>query len=91
MVVDNEELSVVQSMLTLLTVIDIAWPSRAKLVPSIAQPRKNQGGISNIFLCKLAQNIQDKYGEAAIFAEQAILYIRTLHSSTNKTMGKIFL
>ncbi|KAK1653468.1 hypothetical protein QYE76_071273 [Lolium multiflorum] len=57
-------------MLTLLTVIDLAWPSRAKLVPSIAELRKSQGGISNIFLCRLAENIQDKYGEAAIFAEQ---------------------
>jgi hypothetical protein len=53
MVVDNEELSVVQSMLTLFTVIDIAWPSRAKLVPSIAEPRKSQGTnyhFSSIFL-----------------------------------------
>ena len=31
------------------------------------------GGISNIFLHKLAENIQDAYAEAANMAEQVIL------------------
>ncbi|EEC72270.1 hypothetical protein OsI_05426 [Oryza sativa Indica Group] len=46
------------------------------------------GGISNIFLHRLAENIQDAYGEAASVAEQAILYIRTLYSFTNETLAK---
>jgi ATP-binding cassette subfamily B (MDR/TAP) protein 1 len=46
------------------------------------------GGISNIFLHRLAENIQDAYGEAASIAEQAILYIRTLYSFTNETLAK---
>jgi hypothetical protein len=45
------------------------------------------GGISNIFLCKLAQNIQDKYGEAAIFAEQ--VYLTCL--CTNKKVKHVYL
>ncbi|WVZ49600.1 hypothetical protein U9M48_000942 [Paspalum notatum var. saurae] len=46
------------------------------------------GGISNIFLHRLAENIQDAYGEAASIAEQAILYVRTLYSFTNETLAK---
>ncbi|ONM34135.1 ABC transporter B family member 6 [Zea mays] len=46
------------------------------------------GGISNIFLHRLAENIQDAYGDAASIAEQAILYIRTLYSFTNETLAK---
>ena len=33
------------------------------------------GGISNIFLHKLAENIQDAYAEAANMAEQVILQL----------------
>lgn len=32
------------------------------------------GGISNIFLHRLAENIQDAYAEAASIAEQVVLY-----------------
>lgn len=32
------------------------------------------GGISNIFLHRLAENIQDAYAEAASIAEQVYLY-----------------
>ncbi|KAM7494945.1 hypothetical protein LguiB_029554 [Lonicera macranthoides] len=46
------------------------------------------GGISNIFLHKLAENIQDAYAEAASIAEQAISYIRTLYAFTNETLAK---
>ncbi|KAG9160808.1 hypothetical protein Leryth_008642 [Lithospermum erythrorhizon] len=46
------------------------------------------GGISNIFLHRLAENIQDAYAEAASIAEQAISYIRTLSSFTNETLAK---
>ncbi|KAJ6833435.1 ABC transporter B family member 20-like [Iris pallida] len=46
------------------------------------------GGISNIFLHRLAENIQDAYAEAASIAEQAISYIRTLYAYTNETLGK---
>ncbi|OEL12840.1 ABC transporter B family member 20 [Dichanthelium oligosanthes] len=46
------------------------------------------GGISNIFLHRLAENIQDAYAEAASIAEQAISYIRTLYSFTNETLAK---
>lgn len=33
------------------------------------------GGISNIFLHKLAENIQDAYAEAANMAEQVVLQL----------------
>ncbi|KAG0501236.1 hypothetical protein HPP92_001308 [Vanilla planifolia] len=46
------------------------------------------GGISNIFLHRLAENIQDAYAEAASMAEQAITYIRTLYAFTNETLAK---
>ncbi|KAG0460869.1 hypothetical protein HPP92_020851 [Vanilla planifolia] len=46
------------------------------------------GGISNIFLHRLAENIQDAYAEAASVAEQAISYIRTLYAYTNETLAK---
>ncbi|KAG8074483.1 hypothetical protein GUJ93_ZPchr0006g41132 [Zizania palustris] len=46
------------------------------------------GGISNIFLHRLAENIQDAYAEAASIAEQAIAYIRTLYAFTNETLAK---
>ncbi|KAK8928800.1 ABC transporter B family member 20 [Platanthera zijinensis] len=46
------------------------------------------GGISNIFLHRLAENIQDTYSEAASIAEQAISYIRTLYAYTNETLAK---
>ncbi|KAI7738182.1 hypothetical protein M8C21_030661 [Ambrosia artemisiifolia] len=46
------------------------------------------GGISNIFLHRLAENIQDAYAEAASIAEQAISYIRTLYAFTNETLAK---
>ncbi|XP_057840073.2 ABC transporter B family member 20 [Cryptomeria japonica] len=46
------------------------------------------GGISNIFLHRLAENIQDAYAEAASIAEQAVGYIRTLYAFTNETLGK---
>ncbi|KFK34765.1 hypothetical protein AALP_AA5G190700 [Arabis alpina] len=46
------------------------------------------GGISNIFLHRLAENIQDAYAEAAGIAEQAIAYIRTLYAFTNETLAK---
>ncbi|XP_074574920.1 ABC transporter B family member 20-like [Curcuma longa] len=46
------------------------------------------GGISNIFLHRLAENIQDAYAEAASIAEQAISYIRTLYAFTNDTLAK---
>ncbi|KAK6145325.1 hypothetical protein DH2020_022145 [Rehmannia glutinosa] len=46
------------------------------------------GGISNIFLHRLAENIQDAYAEAASIAEQAVSYIRTLYSFTNETLAK---
>ncbi|KVH89240.1 ABC transporter B family member 6-like isoform X1 [Cynara cardunculus var. scolymus] len=46
------------------------------------------GGISNIFLHRLAESIQDAYAEAASVAEQAILYIRTLYAYTNETLAK---
>ncbi|KAG2325702.1 hypothetical protein Bca4012_040197 [Brassica carinata] len=46
------------------------------------------GGISNIFLHRLAENIQDAYAEAAGIAEQAISYIRTLYAFTNETLAK---
>ncbi|XP_059666209.1 ABC transporter B family member 20-like isoform X2 [Cornus florida] len=46
------------------------------------------GGVSNIFLHRLAENIQDAYAEAASIAEQAISYIRTLYAFTNETLAK---
>ncbi|XP_022890173.1 LOW QUALITY PROTEIN: ABC transporter B family member 20-like [Olea europaea var. sylvestris] len=46
------------------------------------------GGISNIFLHRLAENIQDAYAEAASIAEQAVSYIRTLYAFTNETLAK---
>ncbi|KAK6935921.1 ABC transporter-like, ATP-binding domain, partial [Dillenia turbinata] len=46
------------------------------------------GGISNIFLHSLAENIQDAYAEAASIAEQAVSYIRTLCAFTNETLAK---
>ncbi|ESQ44925.1 hypothetical protein EUTSA_v10010064mg [Eutrema salsugineum] len=46
------------------------------------------GGISNIFLHRLAENIQDAYAEAAGIAEQGISYIRTLYAFTNETLAK---
>ncbi|OIV91227.1 hypothetical protein TanjilG_30449 [Lupinus angustifolius] len=46
------------------------------------------GGISNIFLHKLAENIQDAYAEAASIAEQAVSHIRTLYAFTNETLAK---
>ncbi|XP_071689783.1 ABC transporter B family member 20-like [Rutidosis leptorrhynchoides] len=46
------------------------------------------GGVSNIFLHRLAENIQDAYAEAASVAEQAISYIRTLYAFTNETLAK---
>ncbi|KAH7678000.1 Xenobiotic-transporting ATPase protein [Dioscorea alata] len=46
------------------------------------------GGVSNIFLHRLAENIQDAYAEAASIAEQAISFIRTLYAFTNETLAK---
>ncbi|KAL9261050.1 ABC transporter B family member 20-like protein [Drosera capensis] len=46
------------------------------------------GGISNIFLHRLAENIQDAYAEAASIAEQAVSYARTLYAFTNETLAK---
>ncbi|KAJ0962333.1 hypothetical protein J5N97_030161 [Dioscorea zingiberensis] len=46
------------------------------------------GGISNIFLHRLAENIQDAYAEAASIAEQAMSFIRTLYAFTNETLAK---
>ncbi|KAI3705156.1 hypothetical protein L1987_75389 [Smallanthus sonchifolius] len=46
------------------------------------------GGISNIFLHRLAENIQDAYAEAAGVAEQAVSYVRTLYAFTNETLAK---
>ncbi|PIN07940.1 Peptide exporter, ABC superfamily [Handroanthus impetiginosus] len=46
------------------------------------------GGISNIFLHRLAENIQDAYAEAASIAEQAVAYVRTLYAFTNETLAK---
>ncbi|KAJ6690331.1 hypothetical protein OIU85_006587 [Salix viminalis] len=46
------------------------------------------GGISNIFLHRLAESIQDAYAEAASIAEQAVSYIRTLYAFTNETLAK---
>ncbi|KAL3521042.1 hypothetical protein ACH5RR_019191 [Cinchona calisaya] len=46
------------------------------------------GGISNIFLHRLAENIQDAYAEAASIAEQAVSYIGTLYGFTNETLAK---
>ncbi|KAG4937646.1 hypothetical protein JHK85_052565 [Glycine max] len=46
------------------------------------------GGISNIFLHRLAENIQDAYAEAASIAEQAVSYIRTLYAFSNETLAK---
>ncbi|KAJ6432714.1 hypothetical protein OIU84_019871 [Salix udensis] len=46
------------------------------------------GGISNIFLHRLAESIQDAYAEAAGIAEQALSYTRTLYAFTNETLAK---
>eukprot|EP01018_Ginkgo_biloba_P020598 Gb_31652 [translate_table: standard] len=46
------------------------------------------GGVSNIFLHRLAENIQDAYAEAASIAEQAVAYVRTLYAFTNETLAK---
>lgn len=46
------------------------------------------GGISNIYLHRLAENIQDAYAEAAGIAEQAISYVRTLYAFTNESLAK---
>ncbi|CAN0837082.1 ABC transporter B family member 20 [Linum grandiflorum] len=46
------------------------------------------GGISNIFLHRLAENIQDAYADAASIAEQAVSCIRTLYAFTNETLAK---
>ncbi|KAI3748698.1 hypothetical protein L6452_11962 [Arctium lappa] len=46
------------------------------------------GGISNIFLHRLAESIQDAYAEAASVAEQAVSYVRTLYAFTNETLAK---
>ena len=45
------------------------------------------GGISNIFLHRLAENIQDAYGEAASIAEQ--VYLICLR--TNKKIKHVIL
>ncbi|XP_030512555.2 ABC transporter B family member 20-like isoform X2 [Rhodamnia argentea] len=46
------------------------------------------GGVSNIFLHRLAENIQDAYAEAASIAEQAVSCSRTLYAFTNETLAK---
>ncbi|ONK76974.1 uncharacterized protein A4U43_C02F1820 [Asparagus officinalis] len=46
------------------------------------------GGISNIFLQRLAENIQEAYAEAASVADQAVSSIRTLYAFTNETLAK---
>ncbi|KAF5799939.1 putative Type I protein exporter [Helianthus annuus] len=46
------------------------------------------GGISNIFLHRLAEYIQDAYAEAAGVAEQAVSYVKTLYAFTNETLAK---
>ncbi|GJR57206.1 chlorophyll A/B binding protein 36, chloroplastic [Tanacetum coccineum] len=46
------------------------------------------GGISNIFLHRLAENIQDAYAEATRVAEQAVSFVRTLYAFTNETLAK---
>ncbi|KAK9061212.1 hypothetical protein SSX86_018392 [Deinandra increscens subsp. villosa] len=46
------------------------------------------GGISNIFLLRLVENIQDAYAEAASVAEQALSSVRTLYAFTNETLAK---
>ncbi|GKV28498.1 hypothetical protein SLEP1_g37545 [Rubroshorea leprosula] len=46
------------------------------------------GGVSNIFLHRLAENIQDAYAEAASIAEQQVSYVRTLYAFTNETLAK---
>ncbi|KAL1827593.1 hypothetical protein ACET3Z_006005 [Daucus carota] len=46
------------------------------------------GGISNIFLQKLAENIQDAYAEAASIAEQALSSTRILYAFTNEPLSK---
>ncbi|KAM7527834.1 hypothetical protein LguiB_031244 [Lonicera macranthoides] len=46
------------------------------------------GGISNIFLHKLAENIQDAYAESASIAEQAVSNSRTLYAFANETLAK---
>lgn len=40
------------------------------------------GGISNIFLHRLAENIQDAYAEAASIAEQVYLYFTFISQLT---------
>ncbi|CAK9168913.1 unnamed protein product [Ilex paraguariensis] len=46
------------------------------------------GGMSNIFLHRLADSIQDAYAEAASTAEQALSCIRTVYAFTNDTLAK---
>ncbi|KAH7548045.1 hypothetical protein JRO89_XS14G0058400 [Xanthoceras sorbifolium] len=52
------------------------------------------GGISNIFLHRLAENIQDAYAEAASNSTKlqelrlAVSYVRTLYAFTNETLAK---
>ncbi|XP_024526163.1 ABC transporter B family member 20 [Selaginella moellendorffii] len=46
------------------------------------------GAISNIFLHKLAESVQDAYSEAASIAEQAIAYVRTIYAFANETLVK---
>ncbi|KAL2641408.1 hypothetical protein R1flu_008995 [Riccia fluitans] len=46
------------------------------------------GGISNLFLNRLAEMVQEAYAEAAAIAEQAISYVRTVYSYANETTVK---
>ncbi|KAJ7121945.1 hypothetical protein O6H91_Y563500 [Diphasiastrum complanatum] len=46
------------------------------------------GGVSNVFLHKLAEQVQDAYSEAANIAEQAITYVRTMYAFVNETLAK---
>ncbi|KAG6554301.1 hypothetical protein Mapa_004217 [Marchantia paleacea] len=46
------------------------------------------GGISNLFLNRLAEMVQEAYAEAAAIAEQAISYVRTVYSFANETTVK---
>ncbi|XP_024383964.1 ABC transporter B family member 20 isoform X2 [Physcomitrium patens] len=46
------------------------------------------GIVSNLFLTRLAEHVQETYSEAALIAEQAILYIKTVYAYANETIVK---
>lgn len=63
------------------------WPI-ALLTLSTAPLILTAGCVSNGFLTRLAEHVQETYSEAAVIAEQALLYVRTVYAFANETIVK---